>query len=272
VETPGTISKRLVVMAVIVALVLMAVFGLLIVEAQQRVAAAERMATDRLAVQNAWAAEKRELAAEAARQDQAAKAAARRRVAYEKAAEREAARAEAAREEAAGQATEAAAQAGAEAEAVAEVEGRQAAAEPAAVGQVVTGDFTVPDINGALVTQVGGYPGQPLSSLSGRQLDRMGAMLTSLERGETFPCPEGAGGGYSDIAAGGQVVVKDGAGRVLATTELSGGQVNTRGCTFDFQLEVPDTDFYQVEVTHRGALTFARSDLAANEWHVSARL
>lgn len=143
--------------------------------------------------------------------------------------------------------------------------------EPA-ITHTIAGDFSVPDINGALVTQVGGYPGQPLTSLRLKQLNRIGTMLDALEIGRTYPCPRGAGGGYRDIAAGTRVVVQDGAGNVLATSALTGGRVNMQGCTFSFRLQVPDSEFYQVLVSHRGTLTYSREELQRKGWRISAKL
>ena len=209
----------------------------------------------------------------------AASLAAEEKAAEEKAAEEKAAEEKAAEEAAAQEARERAAAKRAEArrikrEAAQEAADDQRAREraAAALSQVITGDFTVPDINGALITQVGGYPGQPLTTLDMARLNRMGTLIKSLRQGKTYPCPQGAGGGFSDIVAGTQVIVQDGSGAVLATTALTGGRVNMRGCTFDFRIEVPAADFYQVLVSHRGALTYSRDDLARSGWHVSGRL
>jgi len=37
-------------------------------------------------------------------------------------------------------------------------------------------------------------------------------------------------------------------------------------CTFSLAVEVPDSDFYQIEVGHRGAVTYSESDLQSNGW------
>jgi hypothetical protein len=166
----------------------------------------------------------------------------------------------------------AAEKAAAEKAAAAKAAAEKAAAAKAAAVQVIKGKFTVPDINGALVTQVGGYPGQPLGDLTGQQLDKMGRLLDSLAEGKTYPCPGGSGGGFDDLVAGAQVVVEDGARTVLATSTLTGGVINTRGCTFTFKVQVPDADFYRVTVTHRGTLTYSRNQMVANGWRVTARL
>ena len=113
---------------------------------------------------------------------------------------------------------------------------------------------------------------EPVSDLTGAQLVHLNRLPDTLRTGETYPCARGAGGRYGDVVAGGQVVVQDGEGNTLATTTLTGGLVNTRGCTFAFQAEVSDVDFYGVTVTHRGELTYSRDDMITNEWQVVATL
>jgi len=147
-----------------------------------------------------------------------------------------------------------------------------AAAAEAAARHTIAGHVTVPDTNGALVAQVGGYPGEPVSDLTGAQRLHFDRLLASLKSGETYPCPRGAGGSYGDVVAGGQVVVQDGKGNALATSTLTGGLVNTRGCTFAFQVEVSDVDFYGVTVTDRGELTYSRKDMVTNQWQVVTTL
>jgi hypothetical protein len=142
---------------------------------------------------------------------------------------------------------------------------------PAPVLQhTIGGTFTVGEINAALMPQVGGYPGEPLSDMSIGQLNQLRSMLDSLEQGQTYACPGGAGGGYDDIEAGSQVVITDGNGNVLATTSLQGGVVNTHGCMFTFSVTVPDANFYGVTVTHRGTLTYSQQDLVDSGWQVHA--
>lgn len=149
---------------------------------------------------------------------------------------------------------------------------RVAAAAAAAAPHLITGDFTVPDINGALVTQVGGYPGQPLDTFGGGQLKKLETLLNSLAHGTTYPCPLGSGGGFSDIVQGTQVMVQDGSGEIIGSSTLAGGHLNEQGCTFTFRVTVPDTNFYQITVSHRGALTYSREEMLANGWHVSGHL
>ena len=101
------------------------------------------------------------------------------------------------------------------------------------------------------------------------QLDRAGELL----KGTTFPCPDGPGGGYKDIRDGADVVIRDGAGTIVGTSNLTDGTQQGSGVTFTFKVDgVPDADFYAVEVSHRGELRFSRAEMAANHWVVSASL
>ncbi len=75
--------------------------------------------------------------------------------------------------------------------------------------------------------------------------------------------------GYDDMNAGGQVVIKDASGSVIATTSLSAGKANPQApdidCVFSFQVTVPDTAFYQVSAGHRNAVSFSRG----HDGHIS---
>lgn len=75
-------------------------------------------------------------------------------------------------------------------------------------------------------------------------------------------------GGYSDIRAGAQVVIRDAQGRQVALGALSSGSLGEAAfdgavliCDFEFVVAgVPDTDeIYSVEVTHRGEISFKKS-------------
>ena len=70
------------------------------------------------------------------------------------------------------------------------------------------------------------------------------------------------------------VVVKDGAGTVLATSVLQLGTKTGPGtCVFKFEVKgVPETEFYQVEVSHRGAMTYSKRDLESSGWTTSLSL
>ena len=45
------------------------------------------------------------------------------------------------------------------------------------------------------------------------------------------------------------------------------------GCTYKFTIPaLPDSDFYKVEVSHRGGITYSKADLEAQGWSVSTSL
>jgi hypothetical protein len=71
-------------------------------------------------------------------------------------------------------------------------------------------------------------------------------------------------GGYTDIKTGAQVVIKDAAGKVLATTTLGVGTgTGSAACTFPFHADVPaGSDFYGVELGRRGVVQFTAGQLA----------
>jgi hypothetical protein len=81
-------------------------------------------------------------------------------------------------------------------------------------------------------------------------------------------------GGYSDIRPGIDVVVSDGSGSIIATTDLSvGTPIDDVTCSFTFRLEdVPPTTFYTVEVGDRGQITYSAADLAAENWNITLEL
>lgn len=102
-----------------------------------------------------------------------------------------------------------------------------------------------------------------------------------------FPKSQGCkgSGGYSDISEGTQVVVKNGQGTILATGRLGVGTFppipspapktppTTDICGFAFLVPaIPDSDFYSIEVSHRGALVYSREDLKAKGWQVALSL
>jgi len=76
----------------------------------------------------------------------------------------------------------------------------------------------------------------------------------------------GGQGGYSDINAGADVTVTDGAGAIVGLGHLgSPDQVGSEDCSFPFSVsDVPaGKGFYGVEVSHRGSLKYAEADLAS---------
>jgi hypothetical protein len=96
--------------------------------------------------------------------------------------------------------------------------------------------------------------------------------LDALTAGTTYSCADGLGDGFGDITTATGVTVTDGNNQVIATGVLTGGVMDTEGCHFDFQITVPDTAFYQITVSHRGALTYSFAQMQAAAWQVSSKL
>jgi hypothetical protein len=97
--------------------------------------------------------------------------------------------------------------------------------------------------------------------------------LQALQAGQTFPCPDGTGGGFDDIRTGTQVTVSDAGGKVIGTTSLTGGTMDAKGCHFTFAVpSIPKSDFYKVEVSHRGALSYSYSELQQRNWTIETKL
>ena len=74
-------------------------------------------------------------------------------------------------------------------------------------------------------------------------------------------------GGYSDIREGMKVVVRDGDGKVLATSSFSEGTLENRQiCRFLFLVEeVAEADFYEIELGRRGSSIYSKAELAQVE-------
>lgn len=76
----------------------------------------------------------------------------------------------------------------------------------------------------------------------------------------------GGTGGYDDIRAGAQVVVRDSAGQAIGLGHLEEGvPENQVTCRFAFTVDdVPKTEgLYSVEVSHRGGISFSGDDASA---------
>ncbi len=89
-------------------------------------------------------------------------------------------------------------------------------------------------------------------------------------------------GGYDDIKEGAQVTIRDETDTVIAAGRLSEGQIKTTelgldlvsaDCIFLFEVtDVPSANFYTVEVSHRGGLTYSLDEMDALDWEVSLSL
>lgn len=84
----------------------------------------------------------------------------------------------------------------------------------------------------------------------------------SYEFGENFSVTgkscEGTGG-YSDLAPGASVTIHDASGKVIATGTLGKGVgASGIGCILQWRISnVPKSNFYGVEISHRGTVTFS---------------
>ncbi|WP_068819963.1 hypothetical protein [Phormidesmis priestleyi] len=86
-------------------------------------------------------------------------------------------------------------------------------------------------------------------------------------------------GGYSDVEGGMPVTVRDGQGKIIATAKVSDGvhpadeKYANVVCEFAFQVDnVPKTDFYAIEVGHRGTLNYSFAEIQQKGWTVSLSL
>lgn len=85
-------------------------------------------------------------------------------------------------------------------------------------------------------------------------------------------CDGSTTNGYGDLSAGAQVTVKNGSGRIVAVGTIREGKPNYDGATCTMPLKVsgiPKASFYQVEVSHRGELSYSYAQLQRRHWRVS---
>ena len=109
-----------------------------------------------------------------------------------------------------------------------------------------------------------------------------GTMQVTVDRNPDYPdnCRGFPEEGYGDLHIGQQVVVSDSNGRVIAMGRLTTCKYSplesrhqARGILFHFSVpDVPARDFYQVEVAHRGKVTFSEKDLERDGWKVALNL
>ncbi len=266
---------RVVVWWLVGLLAVAAVVGGGVVAADRKNAEADRIRADATAFERSAAREqdqREQTAAEqtarrlAAADRAAARQAAKDRMAAEVAARQQAAAEKAARQQAT---AERAARRRAAAEEAARRADEEAAAAVAAAGYDLTGEVTLSDVDAALLTRVGAEPGQPLAELARSARAEYDRLRSGLAAGKTYTCPAGAGGTLEDLAAGAAVTVRDGSGAILASTSLTGGRLDSSGCTLAFEVHLPDADAYRVQLTRRAPLASSREELAAARWTVS---
>ena len=72
--------------------------------------------------------------------------------------------------------------------------------------------------------------------------------------------------GFSDIAEGVSVTVRDSSGAIAGVGRLEAGRSSSYGCTFPFTVaDLPRSEFYTVEISHRGEVTFTADDVKAGD-------
>ena len=144
---------------------------------------------------------------------------------------------------------------------------------PAPATHVITGSVSGRGYAGAVNGIVTGDPDTADYDMTGEQLQQAQQILASLESGATYACPLGAGGGFSDLVPGAQVVIADASGTVIATGELQGGVLSIHGCTFTFRIaKIPTESYYEITVTQRGALDYSYSEMQKDGWHVTSTI
>jgi hypothetical protein len=79
--------------------------------------------------------------------------------------------------------------------------------------------------------------------------------------------------GYDDIDEGTQVTISDGRDKTIGVGSLGIGRSDSSSCMFEFFVpDVPDADFYEVEIAHRGKLSYSKEELASKGWRVEVAL
>ena len=135
--------------------------------------------------------------------------------------------------------------------------------------------WLIPAVAGAAAVLLIGVVWAASAAGSGNTIT--GSLVLTNEEGydEGYGASSGCSGsgGYDDIDFGTEVVVRDGDGQLLATSMLESGEDDLLGCTFPFEVtDVPNADFYSIEVSHRGDLSYSHSEMEANGWVVGFEL
>lgn len=77
-------------------------------------------------------------------------------------------------------------------------------------------------------------------------------------------------GGYDDLRIGASITVMDGDGSIIGTGWIESATRIGTFCQFVGTVaDVPEVDFYQFKVSHRGAPSYSLSEMKANDWTVS---
>jgi hypothetical protein len=115
----------------------------------------------------------------------------------------------------------------------------------------------------------------PSPSLESHQIK--GTLSLSLSAAPPkFPTGTCSGlGGYSDVAEGTWVTVKNEGSTIIASGRLADGTVDfgTNSCMFAFTVDgVPRANFYTVEVSHGSGPNYSYDDLSGRNWAVAMSL
>jgi hypothetical protein len=85
-------------------------------------------------------------------------------------------------------------------------------------------------------------------------------------------------GGYGDMSEGANVVVRNGLGDVIESSQLGQGKSEASNetaafCRFAFAVEdVPDSTFYAIEIAHRGEVNYSMAEMESRNWKVELSL
>lgn len=93
-----------------------------------------------------------------------------------------------------------------------------------------------------------------------------------IDPDETWTFGRGCSGddGFDDLREGADVRVYDGARNLIANGRLDAGEATgTHICRFPFTVEdVPEVDFYEIEIANRAGPSWSLEDMEENEWQV----
>lgn len=85
-----------------------------------------------------------------------------------------------------------------------------------------------------------------------------------------LPVCQGSGG-YSDLAGGANVVIRDGSDAIIGVGELNSGATQSRSvCQFEFTIrDLLETGFYTISISGRDGPTYSFNDLELANWVIA---